>query len=330
MPITDLLAELDYLPGYRVRFTDADYWTPFVRRVCHKHNLAIEGPPRVGIAGTYPTFIVDDRYVVKFFGRLFGGEQAFLVEREAHKLLGSKAGIPSLVAEGALDENASWPWPYLVYAFVPGVSIGSCFDKVSWTDRLMLARSLGATTRGWRGVSLVGARIFAPTWDRFTAFLAEQHDRCAEAHYQRRSLPVRLVDQIDDWLPPARDLPRLLLEPGAPPHLIHADLTGDHLLGEIVDGHWQTRAIIDFGDAMVGSVYYDLVALHLDLFRGDKRLLANYLDAYGLAPAARTEFARRAMTATLLHRFDVLSLATHQTATARSLDELATLLWQIP
>jgi hygromycin-B 7''-O-kinase len=39
--------------------------------------------------------------------------------------------------------------------------------------------------------------------------------------------------------------------------------------------------LIDFGDAMVGDLHYELAALHLDLFDCDKRLLRQFLDHYG-------------------------------------------------
>jgi Ser/Thr protein kinase RdoA (MazF antagonist) len=112
--------------------------------------------------------------------------------------------------------------------------------------------------------------------------------------------------------------------------IIHADLTQDHLLGQVIDGHWQTRAVIDFGDAMFGNLYYELAALHLDLFDCDKRLLKAFLDSYGLE--ADRDFACRAMTTTLLHQFDVyghLFTWKPDLKEAASLDVLAEKLWQL-
>ena len=54
------------------------------------------------------------------------------------------------------------------------------------------------------------------------------------------------------------------------------------------------------GDAMIGNLYYELAAMHLDLFKGDRRLLAAYLDSYGLDEAARHSLPRRAMSMALL------------------------------
>jgi Ser/Thr protein kinase RdoA (MazF antagonist) len=121
-----------------------------------------------------------------------------------------------------------------------------------------------------------------------------------------------------------------LIDRRAPVHLIHADLTADHLLGELCNGKWVTRGIIDFGDAMVGNLLYELVALHLDLFRCDKHLLGIYLDAYGVNHAFRKALPRKAMSVTLLHRFDVLvSLPPGWLKDAPTLDHLAAVLWDL-
>lgn len=85
--------------------------------------------------------------------------------------------------------------------------------------------------------------------------------------------------------------------------MIHADLTRDHLLGRMKDGNWITLGIIDFGDAITGNLFYELVALHLDLFQCDKRMLRIFLDHYGFDKSLQEDFAIRAMNLTLLHQF---------------------------
>ena len=54
---------------YRRLFTDAAFWTPFVREVCLRHGLMPCENVRVGIPGSMPAFIVEDRWLVKFFGK---------------------------------------------------------------------------------------------------------------------------------------------------------------------------------------------------------------------------------------------------------------------
>jgi Ser/Thr protein kinase RdoA (MazF antagonist) len=111
---------------------------------------------------------------------------------------------------------------------------------------------------------------------------------------------------------------------------IHADLTRDHFLGRLVDGHWSTMAVIDFGDAMLGNIYYELVALHLDLFDCDKRLLKTFLAAYSL-PSDR-DFVHKMMVTSLLHQFDVnayLFALKPELREFPTLDELAERLWNV-
>jgi hypothetical protein len=90
-PSAASLAPLDTLDGYRRLFTDAALCAPLGRTIRRRHELAADGDVRSGLPGTYPTFIVGECWVVKLFGRLF---------------------------EGAVG----WPWPYIVFPFVPGVS----------------------------------------------------------------------------------------------------------------------------------------------------------------------------------------------------------------
>jgi hygromycin-B 7''-O-kinase len=109
---------------------------------------------------------------------------------------------------------------------------------------------------------------------------------------------------------------------------IHADLTRDHILGRLEGGHWHTLALVDFGDAMLANVYYELTALHLDLFDCDRRLLMAFLQSYGLDPG--NDFIRKAMVTSLLHQFDVYAslFAAHpELNSVRDLDELALILW---
>ncbi len=323
---------LNAIDGYRRRFMDLGIWEAYVRQVCSRHFSTPAGQVRPGLAGSFPTFIVDERWVVKFFGRLFDGGLGFEAELQAGRLLAADPSIPApaILASGSLSaETAGWPWPYLIYEFIPGVSFGEVYGQVTREEKLALARRLGEVVRRIHRLPLAGSGRFPPTWNAYLSFLRAQRLACAANHRLWGSLPERLVEQIDGFLLPVEELVDLW----AAPHLIHADLTGDHLLGRLEGGRWTTLGLIDFGDAMTGSLFYELVALHLDLFRGDKRLLRAFLDAYGLDKSLYRDFAARAMSATLLHRFDVLVLVFQdpgpQVREISSLEELASLLWDV-
>ena len=334
-PLFDRLKNIE---GYRQAFIDTAAWRPYIRQVCLRHGLRPARKIRLGVPGSFPTFIVDERWVVKFFGRLFEGALDYQAEREASRLLAPlDLLLPAILAQGTLfNEAADWEWPYLVFEFAPGVSIGQVYAQVSFADKLQLAEWMGDLTRRLHQVPLVGSTIFQPSWNAFFELLQTQRAAC-RAEFQGRPtghagppMPPHLVEQIEGYLLPAEQL----VEEGAAPHLIHADLTADHILGRFENGRWRTTALIDFGDAMTGSLYYELVALHLDLFQGDKRLLQVYLDAYGLDESARSQLPAKAMSMTLLHRFSSFCMEgvfrrDPQTLKLVTLEEIAARIWDI-
>jgi hypothetical protein len=323
---------LESVDGYRYHFMDPALWEGYVRQVCAQHFNNSPAQVRPGLAGSFPTFIVDERWVVKFFGRLFEGERDYETEVTAGRLLAADPliPVPAILASGSLfSEGDGWPWPYLVFQYIPGVSFGEVYDQVPLHEKLAVARQMGETARRIHRLPLTGSGVFPAGWHAYLSFLQAQRAACVANHRQWGSLPERLVDQLDDFLLPVEDLLDLRLIP----HLIHADLTGDHLLGCLENDRWTTLGLIDFGDAMTGSLFYELVALHLDLFRSDKRLLRAFLEAYAPPAWLLTNFARRAMTATLLHRFDVLVLVFREprrrVQAVASLEELARALWDL-
>jgi Ser/Thr protein kinase RdoA (MazF antagonist) len=337
-----LLDELETLEGYRQRFWDATLWSPYGLEACQRAGLPALNAGAAGIQGTCPTVIVrghdDQRWVVKFYGRLFDGAQAFAVERDAARLLALDPRIQAapLLAEGALfakdqDRNRTrpaWDWPYLIFGFVPGQSAGRGMANIPMADRAPAARSLGEQVRRIHRLPLEGSAVFADGLQSYAQFLASQRTGATERQRAWGSLPARLADQMEGFLLPTADL----LATGRPLHLIHADLTGDHLLGETRDGIWQACGLIDFGDAMAGSLAYELGALRMDLLAAPdedeaRALLAAFLDGYGLPKRARAGLPRRALSAALLHNFDLFA-GCQAAQQARSLEELAARLYE--
>jgi hygromycin-B 7''-O-kinase len=304
----------DTLEGYKQYFTDLILWEPYVREVCRLQGLAC---PEVHptLPGTYPTFFAGDK-VIKFFGQLFDGEHTFSVEREAARLLAADPSIPvpALRGEGILLD-----WHYLVYDIVPGESIG--LSSASQGDKLFVARWLAQNVRRIHNLSLDDSTLFHPDPDIYRAFLEKQYQ-----NINRSTLPSWIVNSLPDYLLSLEDL----LQDRPTPYLIHADLTRDHILGLASANGWRPNGIIDFGDAMAGDIYYELIALHLDLFNCDKHLLKEFLKSYGFIPPV--DFPRRAVNMTLLHNFDVLGyiLGLHpELQKIRSIEELASILWDI-
>jgi hypothetical protein len=83
---------------------------------------------------------------------------------------------------------------------------------------------------------------------------------------------------------------------------------------------------------MVGDFFYELIAVHLDLFQGDNQLLRKFLEGYGFEVSTQANFPKRAMNMTLLHQFgeNILTDLFHRRPyliQIRTLDELAEEIW---
>ncbi len=197
---------------------------------------------------------------------------------------------------------------------------------MSAADRLRIALEMGELVRRLHALPLTGSPVFPDHYTDYLGFLGAQRAACQNNHRGWGTLPARLLAQIEQFIPD----PEKLVNTHRPPHLIHADLTLDHLLGRIADGHWQTLALIDFGDAMTGDLLYELAALHLDMFRADRRLLSAFLDGYSLPAEERANLPRRALAMALLHQFNVLAGLPGELLEVDSLEELAQRVWGLP
>lgn len=312
---------------YRRCFTNPSYWHAYVAAICARHELGDPTTVRAGFPGTNPVFIVDEKYAVKLYSDLFGGERSYPVEREVYRLIATSPDIPapSLMTTGNLfGAHDGWPWPYIVTRALPGLSMSE--SVLSETDRLALAAWLGPVVRRLHSLPLAQAGPLPPRWEAFVQFLAAQRAEVVSNHVRWGMLPTHLVAQIERYLPALTTL----IDREETPALIHGDFNSDHVLGERIAGHWQPSGVIDFGDARVGDRLYELMALHLSLFDGDGRLLRAFLDTYGFDEALQRDFVRRAMSMTLLFEFNVGSSIFEKipaAASASTLEELAEILW---
>lgn len=310
-------------------FTDVAFWRPYVSEICRRHGLG-DAPAIVGThPGTYPTFIVDCRYVVKLFGEWFFGAWCHRFERAMFDLLPSDPAIPApaLVAAGNLFPDDGWRWPYLVSTVMPGRALHediAPLGAAGWRD---IAAFLADALRRVHALRLPPDSPLDPTWTAFDTLMCQQREGLAARHRAWGSLPDHLIAHIEDWLPPLDDL----VDRSVPPRVLHGDLHANHVFGFREGNRWRGTGIIDFGDALTGDRAYDLVALHLGTFGGDRRWLRVFLDAYGLDPGLRRDFARRQLAMTLLHEFNVLDLVmtSPELRAVETLDELAARLWGV-
>ncbi len=335
-----LLSDTAY---YSAHFMDPGLWEPAVHQLCVRHGFT---PRRISPAlpGSFPTFIVELEanedhpsralIVVKFFGPLLGGHNSFIIERLIGRYLAKRllpVPSPSILAEGDLTPD----WRYLIFKGISGVSIGQVREQLSQHAWACVAGQIGVFMKALH-TSTVDTRPASPlpsvaiTWDGFVDFLELQRANCQANHLRWNDLPPQLAEQLQDYLLPINQLVDL----ASLPHMIHADLTMDHLLGRIVPppgspspslvgADWESLAIIDWGDACIGNVLYELVALHLDMFKADTRLLSICLHHYRLPTFYQRDFPRKALCMVLLHQFPMPPSIYAPYHAAHSLDELA-------
>jgi hypothetical protein len=331
MPGQITLSSLADRAGYAAHFMDPTLWKPYVLQVCATHGFnGTQIDP--GVPGTFPTFIVDaiekntpqtsQMLVVKFFGPLFDGSGSFNVERDIGRWLETQSMpilSPKILAEGRLDKD----WQYLIFEHIAGVSIAQVRETLSMNDWLSIACEMGEYMHRLHAQTSHHQselpRSFQPCLGNFTNFITKQRLHCHTHHQEWNDLPAQLLDQIENFILPVEGL----IDFSAPPHLIHADLTLDHLLGAMKSGVWKSLAIIDWGDAMTGNILYELVALHLDLFQSAKQLLKVCLEAYGLPEFYQRDFPRKALSMVLLDQFSMPARVYAPYRDVKSLQELA-------
>ena len=322
------IPQLDTQEDYRKRFASADYWAPYAAHVCRKHGLKPATDFGCHNPGTYPTVIVNNRWVIKFFGLLYDGAAAYDMELAVNVIVAENAMIPAprIVGMGALFYGTgTWRWPYLIFEFLAGVHLGQVFDTLDTTERLKIAGHLGFVVRNLHQIDCT-SHAFCITPQRSYYDLIEQQRPGLTERYQRsRSLPEHLIDQIDGYL-----LPSEALTSAYSPVLLHGDITGDHIMLRQVQGRGSINGLIDFGDACIGDPEYELVALHLDAFHCNDEMLTAYLHVYGVPELPRQLWQHKMMSLTLLHRFHIVQSAVQympELVSVRTLEEVANRLW---
>lgn len=182
-----------------------------------------------------------------------------------------------------------WPWPYIVLTYVSALPVIRVFEHLSREDMARTSEFLVAWMPQLHQLTPTGPH----TWHEFEHFVAKQRRSCRARHQEWQLLSSNLIAELDAYLPrDARELFRHARD--QPPVYLHGDLSDEQVLGVLVDSNehvinvdprgvwpegvkWKPVSLIDFGDTLVGDTAYELVAIHLALFRCDKELLAEFV-----------------------------------------------------
>jgi hygromycin-B 7''-O-kinase len=122
----------------------------------------------------------------------------------------------------------------------------------------------------------------------WAGFLVGQRATALERQREVK-LPDPWLSQIEGFL---ESVP---LTPGRERVLLHTEVIREHLV--VNPGTWTLSGLLDFETAMTGDRAYEFAAAGLFVSRGDPRLLARILAAYG-----RSFDPRELLAYTLLHR----------------------------
>ncbi|HZD16661.1 MAG TPA: aminoglycoside phosphotransferase family protein [Actinomycetota bacterium] len=312
---------------YERSLTDADFWAPYARAALRLSGLPDDGEVRTYFPTTHVAALIGERYLVKLHYEDRFGEDCFQNEREAYRHLGGhdELPIPQLLSEGALYDEG-WRWPFLVMTAMPGRSLRELGDDPTREDRDLMAVWLGRTVRAIHGVPIRdGERL---SHELYVDLIQTRAQRCHRDHELWGSLPERLRSQVRDYVWGARHL----IDPERePPMLLHGDLHAGKVFLDGPPGALEPAGVVDFNDAYEGDRHYDLVAIHVKTFGGDKRALSTFLDAYGWDDLGR-DWARRMMALTLAHDYDMVRPVMERSSLARqvaALEDLATIVWDL-
>ncbi len=292
---------------YGKHLGDVAFWEPYARTALRRSRHAGD-ELECGFVGTFPTFLAGP-VVVKLFGYFPGWRTGHDTELAVYELLAGHPDVPAprLVASGELYPGEPDPWPYLVSTRIHGQAWRDLSLPTPTATRL--AATLGEVVRRVHDLPVPPVPAFRSDW------LGEHRAGCVERQLAWGSLPRHLVGQIPEYLTPAVSDRRL----------VHADLTADHIY--VADE--RLAGVIDWGDAMVTDPSYELGALTVDAFHGDRRLLRTFLDAYGWP--VDDGFVRRTMSVALQHQFDLFASVRDvaRRPGVRTLDDLARHLWDL-
>jgi aminoglycoside phosphotransferase (APT) family kinase protein len=208
------------------------------------------------------------------------------------------------VAAGSLFPGSDDEWPFLVMERLDGLAWRDA--NLDFQTAESIARHLGSQIRHLHQSAAIDLHLGREDW------IAAHGQQAAERHQTWGSLPKHLIDQIPTYLG-SYDAQRRCL--------VHGDLTEDHLF--VKEG--ALLGIIDWGDAMVTDPFYELGALHLGAFAGDRRLLSQFLRGYRWR--LDEAFVDHALQVALMHEFDLFGPISTLTEHSSTLTALAKQLW---
>lgn len=243
--------------------------------------------------GTSAVFIADRTYVLKIYPGPFMRDH----DREwpVLRLLEKAVGRKLLIASGVIRDG-EMTWPYAIFPYIEGTPYRALVGRLNQAEAQAFHTALASLLRKVHHLPadpLQGDPVYA--W----CPKEEKERRLNKAAVQLGERIQNVTDGLADFVERGwADLK------GEPLHLVHGDLTADHLLFRRVDGRWTFEAVIDWGDAHLAPIYYDFVVLWTEVFCDQPSAWQAFIRRYDERLDAFCEaFRRRFITALFLHPY---------------------------
>ena len=186
-------------------------------------------------------------------------------------------------------------WPYLVFSFLPGAAWRDALPALPPNERAAIMGDLGRAIRAVHDTPLPASGSW-PARAAWEPFLNQRLAQIPQELRLRTALPDGVIAAIEATLAGTAWY-------AAPPRLLHADLTEDHLLVSRPAGRWEINGLFDWADAEVGDPYYEWIALWFGLCRRRVELWRAFLVGYDPAGPDDYPDIERLTAFTFLHRF---------------------------
>lgn len=204
--------------------------------------------------------------------------------------------IPEIKYEGKIEG-----WPYFIMSKLKGSSLEGLWENLNYENKIILIKELGALIHEVHSLTTKGLEKIDCHW---TYFIENQIKNCFLRHKEMK-MPEFLLREISNYLQSTKQtLPKL-----RSPVILTGEYTPMNILVNKEDSIWHIVGLIDFGDSMLGMPEYDLLGPGAFLIQGDKKLLKEFLAAYGYPASEMTRtLSQQLTTLMLLHRYSNLNV----------------------
>ena len=289
------LAAISSFEQYEQLKSNVDLIKEIAQAVISRHQLPA-GSLELFSDGTNIVFSYNQHYVIKIYPPMHVDQ--FKSESLVTQYLSGKLTVktPDILYQGEIAN-----WPYLIMTQLEGELLETLWEKLEYDNKDLIMRELGLLIKEIHALPTNGLEAIDCHWEQF---ITQQIHHCIEQH-QTKKLPPHLLKQIPDYLNPVQTCLKEIKNPV----ILTGEYTPMNLLVKQIDGVWHINGLIDFGDAMLGLPQYDLLGPGAFLIQGDKRLLREFLVAYGYSENQFTSELSHQLTALmLLHQYSNLNV----------------------